>query len=290
MRLCPACGEAYDGSGWHCPHCAFEPVLIDGFPAMAPELATAGQGYDPALFGELARLEGEHFWFRTRNRLICWSIRTYFADARDFLEVGCGTGYVLSGIAAAFPALRLAATELHVAGLREARNRVPQAELIQADARRLPYTADYSLVGCFDVLEHIDEDQQVLEQLERSLRPGGGLILTVPQHPWLWSRRDDHACHVRRYRRDELVQKVSAAGFEILRTTSFVSLLLPLMILSRWRKAVANEADPLAELRLGRASNRVLEGISMAEFALLRAGFDFPAGGSLLLIARRPAR
>jgi 2-polyprenyl-3-methyl-5-hydroxy-6-metoxy-1,4-benzoquinol methylase len=42
------------------------------------------------------------------------------------------------------------------------------------------------VAGCFDVLEHIPDDQRALEELARAVRPGGGLILTVPQLPRLW--------------------------------------------------------------------------------------------------------
>ena len=53
-----------------------------------------------------------------------------------------------------------------------------------------------SLVA-FDVIEHIDEDEMVLTQMYKALQPNGGMILTVPQHPFLWSNQDEFACHVR---------------------------------------------------------------------------------------------
>ena len=90
------------------------------------------------------------------------------------------------------------------------------------------------MVGAFDVIEHISEDEEALAQLRRAVRPGGGVLVTVPQHPRLWSPADDYGEHKRRYRRRELVEKVSAAGLEIERITSFVSLLLPAMIASRF--------------------------------------------------------
>ena len=39
-------------------------------------------------------------------------------------------------------------------------------------------------IGAFDVLEHIQEDTAVLPQLFQATRPGGGIMLTVPQHPY----------------------------------------------------------------------------------------------------------
>ena len=45
--------------------------------------------------------------------------------------------------------------------------------------------------------------------------------------------------------------------------------------------------DPLAELRIGGLANTVLEKVLDVERALIRAGFVFPVGGSLLVIARK---
>ena len=288
MRLCLRCRAGYGGGEWRCPQCGHEPQHIDGFPAFAPELIRGASGYDPAHFPELARLEAGNFWFRARNRLIIWATQRYFAGARSFLEVGCGTGYVLSGLAAALPGLKLSGSEAAGAGLAFAANRVPGASLMQMDARRIPFREEFDLAGAFDVIEHIEDDTAVLEALREAVRPGGGLLLTVPQHPYLWSEFDVRAGHVRRYRAAELREKVARCGFEIVKITSFVSLLLPFMMLSRLgQKRLEPDYDPLAELRIPYWLNRLLEGALGVERALIRAGVAFPLGGSLLVVGRR---
>ena len=70
--------------------------------------------------------------------------------------------------------------------------------------------------------------------------------------------------------------------------TSFVSLLLPLMALSRMlRRAHGGQMDVLAELRVGRIVNWTLETVLALERGVIRLGVRFPAGGSLLLAAER---
>ncbi|MCP5477943.1 MAG: methyltransferase domain-containing protein [Rhodanobacteraceae bacterium] len=70
-------------------------------------------------------------------------------------------------------------------------------------------------IACaFDVLEHVDDDTG-LREMHRILRPGGRLLLTVPAHRWLWSRRDELAGHQRRYSRSLLSKRVRDAGFHI---------------------------------------------------------------------------
>lgn len=288
MRLCLRCQATLRADGWRCGACGHEPPLIGGFPAFAPELAASNQGYDAAYYGDLYALEARNYWFRARNALLSWALRKYFAEAHDFLEIGCGTGFVLSGVAAAMPQLAVHASEVSSAGLPYAAQRVPQAKLFQMDARAIPYAEHFDIIGLFDVLEHIEGDTQVLAQAHRALRHGGGLIITVPQHKFLWSQYDEHAHHVRRYGAPELKSKVVQAGFRIVMMTSFVSLLLPLMVLSRLvRRTQRADFDVLAELRVGRVVNFLLEAVLALERALIMLGVRFPAGGSLLLIAQR---
>lgn len=276
--------------GWRCPKCGFEPARIGGFRAFAPELARGASGYDPAHFAELVRLEAGNFWFRARNRLIAWAIGRYFGGARSFFEVGCGTGFVLAGMAAAFPGLRLAGSEAAADGLAFAAARVPGASLMQMDARRIPFRDEFDVVGAFDVIEHVEEDRAVLAELRAAAAPGGGVIVTVPQHPSLWSEYDARAGHLRRYRGQELRARMREAGLEIVRMTSFVTLLLPLMWLSRLAQRRPRGAyDPLAELRIAPWINWPLEQALDGERLLIRSGVSWPVGGSLLAVARRPS-
>jgi hypothetical protein len=145
-------------------------------------------------------------------------------------------------------------------------------------------------VGAFDVLEHLVEDERALAQMFNAARPGGGLLVTVPQHRFLWSASDQHAMHQRRYRRVELRRKVESAGFQIERITSFNSLLLPLMIWSRMQRTRDQDLQPWRELEIGPALNKTLENILRLERTMIRNGVSFPAGGSLLLIGRKPLR
>ncbi|WP_309082886.1 methyltransferase [Chelativorans sp.] len=261
--------------------------MIDGFPAWAPYSAHSGEGFNPESFAKLAELEAGNFWFRARNELIIWALRRYFMPARSLLEIGCGTGYVLTGVAAAFPQVRLVGSEIFIAGLAQAKSRVPDASLIQMDARHIPYRGEFDVAIAADVLEHIEEDEQVLSQLFKALRPGGGAIITVPQHPWMWSGADDYACHVRRYTSSEIRRKIVAAGFAVELSTSFVSLLLPLMAASRILNHRASQPNPHAEFNIPRPVNSLLEQVLRSERAAISIGLRFPFGGSRFVVARK---
>lgn len=289
MKKCLACNATFASRDSCCLVCGHGPEVQEGFLAYAPALAQGGGGFKAAYFADLARLEAGHFWFRARNRLIIWALGQYCPEFRSFLEIGCGTGYVLSGIANAYPGVQLHGSEIFTAGLAFAAARQPTIHFMQMDGRAIPFVEEFDSIGAFDVLEHIEEDEQVLGQMHGALRPRGIILLTVPQHAWLWSPVDDYACHIRRYSAKEIHVKVEGAGFEILRSTSFVSSLLPAMFASRLVQKLATKknADPTAELRISPWLNRLFEKMLDAELALIRNDINLPAGGSRLIVARK---
>lgn len=290
MKICCFCQTPFESETWVCPACKASPEeRASGIVFAAPDMAEEGDGFRPEYFNELSRLEIDNFWFRARNALILDTLHTHCSEAASFLEVGCGTGNVLAAVASEFPSSRLVGSEVFRVGLAFAQKRLPNVKFLQMDARRIPYSEEFDTVGAFDVLEHIDEDSLVLAQMHRALLPGGTLILTVPQHPWFWTYQDVLACHVRRYSAAELVEKVEQAGFRVVDSVSFVSLLFPLMWLSRriHRFDTSHRTDALADMRVSPLLNRLLGKVMDAEMFLIRRGLRFPVGGSILLVAKK---
>jgi len=288
MKLCNECGKPVADLRSQCPFCLHEPERLNGHWAFAPDLAEQNEGFEAGYFDRLSKLEASNFWFRSRNRLVIWALQQYFPQAQSFLEIGCGTGFVLSGIQNALPSLALCGSEVFSAGLAFAAERLPGVELFQMDARRIPFREEFDVIGAFDVIEHIKEDEEVLMQMYQATRIGGGILLTVPHHPFLWSESDDFARHKRRYKTRELTDKVRNAGFEVLRITSFVSFLLPLLVFSRFKQRLSKqEFDPTSEFDITTSANTALEKILNVERVLIRAGLSFPVGGSLMLVGRR---
>jgi hypothetical protein len=77
----------------------------------AAELSEPQIGYDPSGFARLASLEGSHFRFTARTRLILWALRLQFPDEGSLLEIGCGTGNVLASMADRLPRWRLVGSD-----------------------------------------------------------------------------------------------------------------------------------------------------------------------------------
>ncbi len=140
MKRCLVCHQPYDASGWVCPACGSVPAERNGFPAFAPELDGQSDGFNPAFFRLMVEVEPIHFWFLARNAILMDVLRKYFPVPGKVLEIGCGTGFVLSGMRAAFPQASFSGSDIFTEGLAFTAQRVPGAFLFQMDARhiRLP--------------------------------------------------------------------------------------------------------------------------------------------------------
>jgi SAM-dependent methyltransferase len=254
--------------------------------------------YDPAVYASLVAVEDRHFWFRARNRAIVAafeSVRPRLPYGYRVLEVGCGTGNVLRALQVAATGGVVVGMDLHIEGLRVARDRVRPALVLQADAESPPFSVKFDVVGAFDVIEHLDDDVAVLKTLRKLLTDRGFLLLTVPASPSLWSYFDVGSHHRRRYVLAELRDKLASAGYTVEFVSPYMSALFPILWVARRvtgrrynRHAETGNAWEVAEsdLRVRPISGAILGFVLKAETALLRRRTRLPFGASLMAIAR----
>ena len=244
--------------------------------------------YAEESFDSLKKTETGHFWFEERNNLIVWTIQKFSKNVASFLEVGCGTGFVLQRIAREFPEANLTGVDYYESSLPIAQLRSPKAKFAKADITSLNFDKNFDMIGCFDVLEHIHDDRLAIINLYNALKAGGILFVTVPQHPFLWNANDEYAFHVRRYSSSELQSKLCDAGFEIIYTTSFMSIILPLMILRKLRKKVNDiDAKDSIDFRPPRLVNKFMRIFLRFEQFFIRQGLKIHIGGSRLVVAKK---
>lgn len=174
MKICLQCHHHFNQTNWNCPACGYIPPYVEEYLTFAPELAAKSEGFEVEFFPQLAKLEAKNFWFKSRNRLIIYAIKQYFPQAHTFLEIGCGTGFVLQGIEKNLPHLTCSGSEIFTAGLNFATERLCKTTLFQMDARQIPFAEEFDIIGAFDVLEHIEQDEEVLKQMYCATQNGGG--------------------------------------------------------------------------------------------------------------------
>ena len=92
----------------------------------------------------------------------------------------------------------------------------------QSDVTALPYhDATFDLVCAFDVVEHVENDQEILRELRRVSRAGAAIVFSVPLDPGRWSAFDDLVGHVRRYEATALQDLMRAHGLVLERSAIF---------------------------------------------------------------------
>lgn len=148
-------------------------------------------------------------------------------DSR-LLDVGCGTGrhiLELSRYEGTFVGLDMSDEDLkkmrYLLALAAQEGRlVANVHIAQGDGMSLPFEDnEFDHVICTETLEHVDDDEAMLRDLIRVLRPGGVLVVSVPDEYserllWRLSPRYRTAPggHVRIYRRKRIIGLLTENG------------------------------------------------------------------------------
>ena len=230
-----------------------------------------------------SRLYREHWWWRSRERILLHKIDQLLAGSRDarILDVGCGAGLFFDALEAYGCVEGIESDRIAVEQSGRWRHRIHLGEIasFQSDAV-------YDLILMLDVLEHLQQPEGLLGQCVERLAPGGAMIITVPAFDWLWTAHDDLNHHVKRYTAAEMGRLVRAAGLDVVETRyMFQSLIVP-KLLVRVKEAIS--AAPAAVPRVPqRLMNLGLAAWFRCEYAI--AGW-LPFGSSVMVIARRVTR
>lgn len=259
--------------------------------------------YDEKGFGTLVQMQGEHFWYRGRHKLLLnvlkKEIPRRFGEANDLraIDMGGGCGgwleYLHAHEAGMFQRLALGDSSRRALSLAEAVVG-PFATRYQIDLLDLPWLAEWDVIFLLDVLEHIPDHEGVLRQIVRSMRPGGLLFVTTPALTFFWTYNDDVALHQRRYCRQDFRILADRAGLTLLRADYFMFFLSPALLLSRLLFRPPESATPEQRREYLARTHRVpappvneLFSIVLSMEAAMVNSIRFPWGTSILAVFRR---
>ncbi len=241
-----------------------------------------------------ARAEARHFWFRGFRAFITPFVRRAAGGKEGvlILDCGCGTG---ANVDLLQPFGRAYGFDLSGAGLRLAWER-GRRRLARASVTAAPFPSNrFDLVTSFDVLYALDagDERAALSEMYRLVKPGGYALINVAAFELL---RGDHSIlsrERRRYRREDLRSRVTAAGFAVRRLTyAFASLFGPLLLTRTWqRRRGLRRVDDRAATRdisvPAAPVNALLTAALLIEAVWMRR-FDLPFGSSLICLAQKP--
>jgi SAM-dependent methyltransferase len=237
----------------------------------------------------LFEAEEKVWWFRAMYLFLGKVLRPYIGDRNFALDVGCGTGGLISRLVQmghSVVGLDYSATALKFASQRQ------NSGLLKAEGNKIPFRNNFDLVVCVDVLELDGIDpQSLVEGALRALKPGGYALFVAAAHQWLLSEHDRAVNSTRRYNLVQLRQLFSRPDVKILRSTYLFLSLFPLVALRKLFNPPQN--TPIEESRSDVTQfpgvvNTVLYAVCWLEAQLLSV-FSMPMGSSALILVQKLA-
>ncbi len=235
---------------------------------------------DPKHLEELIDVEQHYWWHLAKRELVVELLRRYFPPPARLVEGGIGGGGNLRALQQL--GYQVTGFDLMAESVEHCR-RVAQLDVHQHDLQEpwpvAPASADVVLM--LDVIEHVPEPEKVLANAARILRPGGGIIVTVPAYPWLMGPWDRMLGHFRRYTRKMLQQQASTAGLKVAWLSHWNSFTLPPAVAVRtverlFTRKRSSEFPPVSP-----RVNRLLQTCARGERRWMRT-LPMPVGLSLV--------
>jgi SAM-dependent methyltransferase len=244
---------------------------------------------DATLYEELHRVEQTHWWFRARRHIV-WSLVGRYVEGGtnrrlQVCELGCGTGGNLIAIA----------EDHDVVGVERSPEALKHASELLGNRvcfGNLPHEIDlppgsFDVVLMTDVLEHIEDDAASAIAALSLVRPGGVVVATVPAYQWLYSPRDAHHHHFRRYSKHRFAGLWNRADAQTVLLSHYNTLLFPPAAAIRLASRIMARARGGGDLSLPASPiNNLLARLMRSETHLL-GRVPFPFGLSLAAVIRK---
>ncbi len=246
---------------------------------------------------KMHRMEDRMWWFRGRRKIVLGQLRYLLGPPTGqqkpiLADIGCGTGRLMPELAQIGTPIGVDIATVALGICKQ--NNAQYMRVARANAIQLPIL-DNSIdaITALDILEHLPDDAKALEEFHRIIKPGGGAVITVPAHPNLWGMHDIALHHKRRYKTQELKNRIANAGFNIERLSYAMMPAYPAAWLWRKHKNLHNTNQDAQNAKTDdflppKWINETLYHMLKAEAAWLTRGHTLPFGLSIIAVIRKP--
>jgi SAM-dependent methyltransferase len=207
---------------------------------------------------EIAPLD--HFWVRRRFEVFQRLAGGLVAGAREIAEIGCGHGLVQRQVEDAYNR-EVSGFDLNEFALKRNLSRRSAVCCYDICQRNPQFHERFDLIFLFDVLEHIDDEDQFLQAIMFHMAPGGSLVVNVPAGQWMYSAYDRADGHKRRYSIRSLRHVAARNNLDVAEWCYWGFPLLPAVMLRRfWLAGKRGEAEIISAgfPSPGRSMNRLI--------------------------------
>jgi len=157
------------------------------------------------------------------------NIASFLPSKASLLDLGCGGGNILGYLKKKFPRWQMIGLDISADALAIGQKRLPRIEFIRAPAQKIPKEKEsFDIVTAFDSMEHFEELDKVLAEVNRILKKQGIFYISIPlekQFPslyWIfyklgWKGKKDFAGHVNFFNDQELESLLNEHGFKLVK-------------------------------------------------------------------------
>lgn len=161
---------------------------------------------------------------------------------------------------------------------------------VQASAADLPFEDEvFSIVAALNILEHVENDEKIIQELKRVCRRGGTVLIITSAFPFLWGSHDEASHHKRRYKKDSLMQIIKKSDMSVERITYINIFIFHILAISRPFQRLFRKSRKRPEVeiqKLPKFINSLLIMLFSLESVIIK-NHNLPYGSSLLCLARK---
>ena len=237
---------------------------------------------DENIYISLAKNNKKHWWYKSRRKILYKILKKETKNLKDLkiLDFGAGVGenlLTLSKFGYVEAYEKDENTKHFLQNYFKSHQKIKVVDKI---------TQNYDLIFLTDVIEHIDNDEEIVKELIKYLNNDGQIIVTVPAFQFLYSKKDESSHHFRRYNYNSLkklfenkikIKKISYFNFFLFLPICFFIILFK-MLKIQFVYSVLKTPNFFLNLILYKI-------FSFERFFLNK--FNFPFGVSLILIGEK---
>lgn len=246
---------------------------------------------EEAVYSDFFRMEEANWWFAGTRAIQMDFLEQagVLGQSVEALDIGCGTGLWMTELGRKARVTGLDNSPSAIAFCKERGLK----HLVVGSAAALPFKdASFDLVTANGVIEHLEDDVQMVRECMRVLKPGGHALFLTSAFGFLWSAHDDLVHHKRRYSRRGFRDVLKAGGLTPVRVEYVTSAVFPAVAVVRLaQRAMGWSPKPeevLGVIEVPSPINGLLRGILTLEKIWLRY-LPLPFGVNLVSLAKKAA-
>jgi len=231
--------------------------------------------------------EGHHWWFKATREIIHSIIKkniNFKSQKINILDFGAGSGRNIRMLSKYGNVYVYEKDEKTASFLKEKFKKSENIEIIQKPNNNNKEFFDLILAA--DVIEHVEDDEAILQYLSELLNKNGQILITVPAFNFLFSSKDKVLRHYRRYTKKN-IKKIISKYFSITKLSYYnFFLFIPIAISIVFFKIFRTNFIDSVEKKPNTILNSILFQIFHSEKFILNF-LNFPFGLSLIVLAKK---